>query len=213
MRRLRAGTPDALKRGMEHSDFVPAVTCSLPVHDSLTARGPHRRIWRSSLALGLVGCLVALWGTPATQAGPDANAPAAAPVSDGAAFASSCQRGDAIACNDLGVTAVHAVPSDPRLAARSFERACANGSADGCSNLGALYEAGIGVHASWSEAADLYRRACTGGAALGCSNLGALYARGKGVTRDESEAQRLFSEACAGGSAAGCNNLMHVGVR
>jgi hypothetical protein len=198
---------------MEHSDFAPAVTCSLPAHDSLAGRSPHRRIWRSSLALGFIGCLLALWGKPATEAGSDANEPAAAPVADAAAFASGCQRGDAVACNDLGVTALHSVPSDPRLAARSFERACENGSADGCSNLGALYEAGVGVRASSSDAADLYERACTGGAALGCSNLGALYARGKGVVRDESEAQRLFSEACASGSAAGCNNLMRVGAR
>ena len=198
---------------MEHSDFAPAVSCSLPAHDSLTAGSPHDHIWRCSLALGIIGCLLALWGKPATPAGPVATAPAAAPVSDGEALARGCAGDDAIACNDLGVTALHSAPSDARLAARSFERACENGSADGCSNLGALYEAGVGVRASSSAAADLYERACAGGAALGCSNLGALYARGKGVARDEREAQRLFSEACASGSAAGCNNLMRVGAR
>jgi hypothetical protein len=192
---------------MEHSDLAPAVCVSLPAHGSLSARSPHRRIWLSTLALGSVSCLLAFWGTPLTPAH-SFGAPEL--EWDGAALAGGCERGDASACNDLGVTALHALPSDRSLALRSFERACQIGSPDACSNLGALYEAGVGVHASARDAAALYERACNAGAALGCSNLGALYARGKGVPRDESEAQRLFNQACASGSAAGCNNLMRV---
>jgi len=199
---------------MEHSDFAPAVSFSLPARNSLIARSPHRRAWLSALAFGLVGCIMAVWGTPPTPATSTAIAPpSAAPSSDSAAFASGCERGDASACNDLGVTALHSGPSDVSLATRSFERACQSGSADGCSNLGALYEAGVGVRANLSAAARLYEQACTGGAALGCSNLGALYARGKGVARDANEARHLFKLACDTGSAAGCNNLMQVAGR
>jgi hypothetical protein len=205
-RRLSAGTPDALAQSMEHSDFTPAVSFSLPVRASLTTASPHRRIWLSALSFGIVGCILAIWGTPVTPA-PAASAPAAA-LSDN--LASRCESGDAVACNDQGVTALHSVPSDPSLALRSFERACQGGGAEACSNLGALYEAGVGVRSNLSDAVRLYEQACTGGAALGCSNLGALYARGKGVGRDASEAQRLFSLSCDTGSAAGCRNLMQI---
>jgi TPR repeat protein len=208
--RLSAGTPDALAQSMEHSDFTPAVSFSLPARASFSPRSPHRSIWLSALSFGMVGCILAIWGTPLTPA-PAASAPAAAALSDN--LASRCESGDASACNDQGVTALHSVPSDASLAVRSFERACQGGSADACSNLGALAEAGVGVRSNLSDAARLYEQACTGGAALGCSNLGALYARGKGVARDASEAQRLFSLACDGGSAAGCSNLMQLTAR
>ena len=195
---------------MEHSDFTPAVSFSLPARASLAERSPHRRIWLSALSFGIVGCILTIWGTPVPPA-PAASAPAAAALSGN--LPSRCESGEAIACNDQGVTALHSVPSDPSLAARSFERGCQGGSADACSNLGALREAGVGVRTNLSDAARLYEQACTGGAALGCSNLGALYARGKGVARDASEAQRLFSLACDTGSAAGCSNLMQIKAR
>jgi len=211
---LRAGTPDALAVGMEPSDFASAVSFSLPARSSFVARSPHRQAWLCALAFGLVGGIMAVWGTPPTQTTSTASAPiSTAPSSDSAAFASSCERGDASACNDLGVTALHLAPRDVSLAVSSFERACQSGSADGCSNLGALYEAGVGARANPSAAARLYEQACTDGAALGCSNLGALYARGKGVARDANEARRLFTLACDTGSAAGCNNLMQVAGR
>jgi Sel1 repeat len=195
---------------MEHADFAPAVSLSLTASSVRAERSPHRRAWLSALAFGFAGSIVALWGTPPTRASSTPIERAAVVSSDSASFASGCERGDAIACNDLGVTALHAVPGDVSLAVRSFERACQSGSADGCSNLGALYEGGAGVRTDLSGAARLYEQACTDGAALGCSNLGALYARGKGVARDASEARRLFTLACDGGSAAGCNNLMQV---
>jgi Sel1 repeat len=199
---------------MEHSDFAPAVSFSLSARSAQRTRSPHRPAWLAALAFGVVGGILALWGTPTPASAPEIEPAVAAPVSDAVAFASGCEQDDASACNNLGVTALHSipstVPSDPGLAVRSFERACQNGSADGCSNLGALYESGVGVPANLTKAAGLYEQACAGGAALGCSNLGALYARGKGVARDASEAQRLFSVACDTGSAAGCNNLMHL---
>jgi TPR repeat protein len=189
---------------MEH--FASAL--SLP----LAAPSPHRRAWLSALALGIAGFIIAAAGRP-LPTGPTPSEPAAAPVSEGFSFASGCASGDAIACNNLGVTSLHSAGSDPTLAVRSFERACQNGSADGCSNLGALYEHGTGVRSNLSQAAALYEQACDGGAALGCSNLGALYARGKGVARDASQARRLFTQACETASAAGCNNLMRVSAR
>lgn len=141
------------------------------------------------------------------------SAPAiASPTSAGAVsqLESACASGDAVQCNDLGVSYVHGsgMPADAQRAFRAFARACSGGSPDGCSNLGALYESGEGVTANLTQAAQMYERACRAGNALGCSNLGALYARGRGVERNVVQAQRLFLLACDNGSAAGCNNLM-----
>jgi len=202
--------PDALAAGMDHLDVAPAVSMSFGAARARMPQNLHRRAWLTSAAAGVIGCIVAAWGSsPSSTA--QAQAAAAFPGSESTSLASACDAGAAIACNDLGVVSLHETPGDSELAVQSFQHACAGGCADGCSNLGALYEKGVGVRADLGEATALYQRACDGGAALGCSNLGALYAHGRGVARDVSEAQRLFQQACEGGSAMGCNNLMQFG--
>lgn len=170
---------------------------------------PHRLIWLTTLGVG-VGAGVLSLGGSAEQ--PIPLHVSAEPASSALGLAQRCQAGDAIACNDLGVSHLHGagVPLDQKLAFQAFERSCAQGSPDACSNLGALYERGVGVGESLERAVVLYHQACAGGAALGCSNLGALYARGRGVPRDRREAQRLFREACELGSAMGCSNSLEL---
>jgi Sel1 repeat len=197
------GTRRALGVDMEHID-------SLGLSFSLAfAASPHRRAWFSALAVGVLGCFAVAWGSPSQAL----SAPGTS--ADVLAFAKNCDNGDAVSCNDLGVSSVHGagVPADATAAVRAFERSCRGGSPDGCSNLGALYERGVGVEGNLLEAARLYEQACSTGGALGCSNLGALYARGRGVARDAGEAQRLFQLSCETGSAAGCNNLIATSAR
>jgi TPR repeat protein len=160
-----------------------------------------RRAVLSALVLGALGGLLLLRDA-------DSNRIAAA-GNDLERFHQRCAQGDAVACNNLGVTYQlgYAVTPNAWAAFRAFELACQGGSPDGCNNQGALYERGEGTAQDLAEAVRLYERACTAGAALGCSNLGALRAQGKGVTRDDSEARRLFTLACQTGSAAGCSNL------
>src|SRR6188474_2499812 len=74
----------------------------------------------------------------------------------------ACTAGDAVSCNDLGVSRVrgYSGPADVHAAVRAFERSCAAGSPDGCGNLGALYESGTGVGADIARATSLYANAC-----------------------------------------------------
>lgn len=190
------------------------------------ARGVHsRQAARSSVMAALVAAFAAGWGSP-SAAQPQGAVASSALRTPGAVagpelvaarpelaeLAVSCETGDAVSCNDLGVVSLdgYGTPGDVHAAFRAFQRACNNGSADGCGNLGALYESGAGAHASVDQAARLYERACKQGGALGCSNLGALYARGLGVPRNLAAAQRYFAFACERGSAAGCSNLMEL---
>jgi TPR repeat protein len=164
------------------------------------ARPASRFVWFAAFAAGAVACVAVVWG--------QSSGPTEQPLADAATFADTCGRGDAVACNDLGIALLNGsgVPAD---AARAFERSCMDGSADACSNLGAMYERGVSVERDLDHAARLYEQSCNAGGALGCSNLGALRARGIGIAQDRDEAQRLFQLACKGGSAVGCDNLMH----
>ena len=87
------------------------------------------------------------------------------------------------------------------------EQACDGGAADGCDNLGLLYEHGWGVSRDYAQARSFYEKACDGGSAIGCSNLGVLNENGLGVARDYAQAASLFKKACDSGSAYGCGNL------
>jgi len=57
-------------------------------------------------------------------------------------------------------------------AAEAFERSCAGGSAEGCFQLGTLYEKGMGVAQNPYRASSLFAQACRGGDAKGCSHMG-----------------------------------------
>jgi hypothetical protein len=94
--------------------------------------------------LAAVACVGATLAA-ATPAAPGGEAFAAHP--ELAELEASCQKGDAVSCNDLGVIAIHGYGDgvDANAAHRAFQRSCQRGSADGCGNLGALYESGAGV--------------------------------------------------------------------
>lgn len=172
----------------------------------------HRRSSLSALAAGLALCVAFAWGAPSGARAPASALATVASNADVSAIEQSCEGGDAVQCNDLGVTYLkgYGVPVDVDVAFRAFERASLDGSADGCGNLGAMYESGAGVQANLTDAARLYAFACRMDRALACSNLGVLYARGRGVPRDLDKARQLFTLACETDSAAGCNNLIEL---
>jgi hypothetical protein len=88
-------------------------------------------------------------------------------------------------------------------------RACDDGDARSCTNLGLMYATGRGgLMKDETRAVALYQRACDTGNADGCNNLGNAYQDGRGgVTKDLVRPVALFQRACDAGSANGCNNL------
>ena len=60
-------------------------------------------------------------------------------------------------------------------AVAQFEKACDNGNAKGCFQLGRLYEKGDGLPQNKYKAVFLYTQACHGGEADGCSNIAMMY--------------------------------------
>ncbi len=87
------------------------------------------------------------------------------------------------------------------------ELACDRGNAEGCNDLGWLYDGGHGVSQDYTQAASLYKKSCDGGLVHGCDNLGDLYRDGHGVSQDYTQAASLHKQACDGGDASGCNDL------
>lgn len=190
------------------------------------ARAEFRHHWRfgravyaAIVAAGAAVVSISLAALATSSWSPLASAPEVIAFDEGSdttdallSLERACTAGDAVSCNDLGVSRLRGYggPADVHAAVRAFERSCAAGSPDGCGNLGALYESGTGVVTDTARATSLYADACALGGALACSNLGAIYARGRGVDPDLGEARRLFAYACEAGSAAGCYNLLRL---
>jgi len=85
-----------------------------------------------------------------------------------------------------------------------FSKACDNGDAKGCFNLGYSYNTGKGVEKDYVKARNYYVISCDAGYARACTRLGLLYGEGKGVKKDMKRAIVLFKKGCHGGHKDGC---------
>jgi len=59
-----------------------------------------------------------------------------------------------------------------------FQKACDDGIAKGCNNLGVMYYNGQGVKQDFAKAKELYGKACDMGLQIGCDNYRKLNERG-----------------------------------
>ena len=73
--------------------------------------------------------------------------------------------------------------------------------------LGDMYEKGLGVDQSDTEAARWYRRAAEQGHALAQNNLGEMYEKGLGVERSDSEAAKWYRMSAEQGDVSAQNSL------
>ncbi|MEM8553344.1 MAG: hypothetical protein AAGF71_00825 [Pseudomonadota bacterium] len=119
----------------------------------------------------------------------------------------ACADGVTDECDQRGVDRYEV---DAYYAHRLWTAACAGGRASSCTNLGFLYERGLGVDQDYARAYELYEQGCDGGNAIGCTNLGVLYDEGHGVDQDYASAHELYEQGCDGGNALGCTNLGYL---
>ena len=76
-----------------------------------------------------------------------------------------------------------------------------NGDPEATSNLGVLYDLGLGVVPDQARAVRLYRRAAEQGFVPAWNNLGIAYALGRGVARDDAQAVAWLRKAAEHGVA------------
>lgn len=120
-------------------------------------------------------------------------------------LATGCAGRAAGPCAELASRA-HEDGNDP-LAAALVRAACDNGEAEACSNLGFLYERGLGVPADRDVALTFYQQACDGGSAAGCRNVAIFHESGTATAKDPAKAAALFQTACDAGGLDACRNL------
>lgn len=87
--------------------------------------------------------------------------------------------------------------------ADSLQKACDNGDAKSCKDLGYMYEKGNGVEQDLSKAAKLHKKVCDGGSSAACTYLGFLYER----MQEYSKAAELFKKTCNDNDALACSAL------
>jgi hypothetical protein len=85
-----------------------------------------------------------------------------------------------------------------------FTRACDQGWATGCEDLGALYLKGDGVAPNPEAAAAAFTSACDAGLATACSNVGLMLYMGDGLPRDEARGLAYLQTSCDLGFARAC---------
>lgn len=84
---------------------------------------------------------------------------------------------------------------------------CAKKDAQSCTNLGFMYDGGLGVKQDYNKALDFYSQACDNGDPLGCKNLGITYFKGEGVKQSFAKAAEAFKKGCDLNEGFSCANL------
>ena len=116
-----------------------------------------------------------------------------------------CQNGDAEACNDLGVN--YELVREYESAFENYKKACEAKVQLGCSNLGTLYENGLGVKKDPRKAVEIYKDSCNSGGAQACYHLGNAYRKGEIVKQDYYLAMEAYTNACNAGDLPSCANI------
>lgn len=123
-------------------------------------------------------------------------------------YSEGCEARDAAACTGMGILSEELGTSQgDKTAAGFFRRACDEGDALGCGNLGFMLRSGRGVAADPAAARKHYRTACDAQKWEHCVNLGILLVNAEGGPQAIPEAVNLLESGCNNGKAAGCATL------
>jgi len=90
---------------------------------------------------------------------------------------------------------------DYAAALEAWQGKAAQGDPEAMTNVGTLYNLGLGVKRDYDKAAEWYEKAAQLGFVLAQFNLGNLYYSGQGVSRDLKQAARWYLAAAQGGHA------------
>jgi uncharacterized caspase-like protein len=85
--------------------------------------------------------------------------------------------------------------ADLQSALRIWMEAAQSGDAEAQTNVGQIYERGLGVEPNYAAAAEWYQKAADKGYARALFNLGTLYEQGLGVPQDSLQALNLYRQA------------------
>jgi TPR repeat protein len=94
-----------------------------------------------------------------------------------------------------------------RALARDYQSAADAGDPVAMGRLGVLFQQGIGLPQSYTEAIKWYTRAAEAGNAEAMNNLGTLYVSGHGVPQDYAEAKKWYQRAADAGSVMAMINI------
>ena len=129
-----------------------------------------------------------------------------------------CKNKNIAACvglGDLYLFGLSGLNKDYKKAKFYFEKVCNKDKSikqdkfflEACTNLGLMYDNGLGVKQSYKKATELYNIACNGGDFGACQNIGTIYYGGNGVKKDAIKAAGYFRKACDGGIWVACKNF------
>ncbi len=108
---------------------------------------------------------------------------------------------DARNCGPLAYRYLHSdylneLSKDVSKAIDLYQRACATGSLQSCSDLAWIYRQGNGVGKDPTKAVEFFNKACNAGDPFSCYALGDIYGTGEGVPRDPIAAEAIVKRGC-----------------
>jgi TPR repeat protein len=160
--------------------------------DKGKATSLYEKSCNGGFAMGCFNLGIMYTNGPAAYSGPDA--PKAFNL-----FKRACEGNVPRGCNKQGEMTqkgLAGVPADLTKAVGLFDKACNQGWAYGCGNLGVSYDLGLGITADAVKATPLLKKGCDGGLPSACRRLAVHYMEGTGVAVDPLQAVSLYSKAC-----------------
>lgn len=130
------------------------------------------------------------------------------------AYVRACDHGDGEMCVMLAkkyeAGAESAGSSDLARAATFLQRACEQGAATACLELGRLKQVGNGIDRDRAEATRLFERSCSAGEPTGCTKAADMYRQGWGVAYSPAQAASLYNRACNDDDPKSCRELSQL---
>ncbi len=117
------------------------------------------------------------------------------------------------ACYDIGAdfqNGRNGRPKDDVRALDHFRRACRDGYATACVDVGYHIEMGRGSSVDLTNAAAHYQKGCDAGNQIGCANFAYMFENGRGVPQSYAIALDLYRTACTDGNARACTSLGYM---